>query len=78
MVDLLDDNERVRITNMLGHGGQGRQRAIAEIMRGKTGVPAFDQLAVALRAQRQGQSEFKAMLARPVPVNRIGPGGGKR
>ena len=66
---------------MLSRGGQGRQRAVSEILRGDTGVPAFEALAAGMRAQGQLQSELKATLAEPALVTRSGPlfsGGGKR
>jgi hypothetical protein len=72
MVDLVDPNSRLHVTKMLAAGGQPRQRAIGEIMRGDTGVPAFEALAAGMRAQGQLQSELKATLAKPVPVSHKG------
>jgi hypothetical protein len=78
MVDLVDPNSRARIANMLGHGGQARQRAVGEIMRGNTGVPAFEALAAGMRAEDQLKGDLKATLAKPVSVTYRGPAGKAR
>jgi hypothetical protein len=73
MVDMIDPNTRSRITHMLAAGGQARQQAVAEIMKGPTGVEAFDSLAEGMRRGQALQANLKATRAKPVAVNYVGP-----